>query len=730
MSEKIVLIDGHSIIHRAFYGVPDLTSAEGLHTNGIYGFLNIMFRILDEEKPDYLAVAFDLSAPTFRHQMYEAYKGTRKAMPEELREQVPVLKELLSAMKIPLLMQEGYEADDLLGTAAKKSEARGLDTVIVSGDRDLLQIATDRIMIRMPKTRKGVTEIENYHAEDVKAAYQVTPAQIIELKALMGDASDNIPGVPGIGEKGATTLVVAYGSIENAYAHLEEIRQKRTREALREHYDMAVMSKKLATICVEAPVELDLEAARVTDPYTPEAYEWCRRLNFRKYLERFEKKGTQMPKEAIPEAVQIRDLTKAEQIFSRAREQERIAFELNWQKREDGLTLTLSESGYAMTTAEQELHISLALSETEVFDLAEGGFLTETYLLDQMKQVVEAVPFCAASDVKKILRHICPYKKEHLFDIEIAAYLVNPLSSQYAHEDLGRPCAALTTWKRASVLLKQLEDTFAGEIALVFQPGEEYGRGAILFIRDGALKGADRSFGIHMQSNLPVGQVAMNPGAENASVDHFTIRIQGKSAHVSTPELGADALYAAAQIVTALQGLVGRLKSPTDPALIGVGVLRSGEGYNIVAKEAVIEGTVRCFSEQTRAMLNGKIADTARSVAALYNTTAEIETESFTRALINDARVYAETAPVIEKAVGKGNLVAKALSLGGDDMAEIIAAVPGVYAFVGSGSEAVPGSQMAHHTPGFDIDERCLPIAASLYVESALFWLKQEVSNV
>ena len=189
----------------------------------------------------------------------------------------------------------------------------------------------------------------------------------------------------------------------------------------------------------------------------------------------------------------------------------------------------------------------------------------------------------------------------------------------------------------AARVLKQLEDTFAGEIALVFQPGEEYGKGAVLFIRDGALEGADRSFGVHMQSNLPVGQVAMNPGAENASVDHFTIRIQGKSAHVSTPELGADALYAAAQIVTALQGLVGRLKSPADPALIGVGLLRSGEGYNIVAKEAVLEGTVRCFSEQTRAMLNGKIADTARSVAALYNTTAEIETESFTRALINDA---------------------------------------------------------------------------------------------
>ena len=169
----------------------------------------------------------------------------------------------------------------------------------------------------------------------------------------------------------------------------------------------------------------------------------------------------------------------------------------------------------------------------------------------------------------------------------------------------------------AARALKKLEDSLSGEIGFVFQPGEEYGKGAVLFLQDGALEGADRSFGVHMQSNLPVGQVAMNLGAENASVDHFTIRIHGRSAHVSTPELGADALYAAAQIVTALQGLVGRLKNPTDPALIGVGVLRSGEGYNIVAKEAVIEGTVRCFSEETRAMLNAKIADTARSIAAL-----------------------------------------------------------------------------------------------------------------
>ena len=206
--EKIVLIDGHSILNRAYYGVPDLTNSEGLHTNAVYGFLNIMFKILDEEKPDYFAVAFDLKAPTFRHKMYEQYKGTRKPMQEELRQQVPVIKEMLTAMKVPLMMLEGYEADDLLGTVAKKAEADGLEAVVVSGDRDLLQLAADHIMIRIPKTKKGGTEIENYRTEDVMEKYQVTPIQIIELKALMGDSSDNIPGIPGVGEKTATKLIV------------------------------------------------------------------------------------------------------------------------------------------------------------------------------------------------------------------------------------------------------------------------------------------------------------------------------------------------------------------------------------------------------------------------------------------------------------------------------------------------------------------------------------------
>ena len=197
---KIVLIDGHSMLNRAFYGVPDLTNAKGLHTNAIYGFLNILFKILEEEKPDYLTVAFDVHAPTFRHEMYKEYKGTRKPMPEELRQQVPVMKQVLEAMGVLIVEKAGLEADDILGTIAKRSEAEGIEVALVSGDRDLLQIATDHIKIRIPKTRGGKTEIEDYYAKDVEAAYHVTPLQFIELKALMGDTADNIPGVPKVGE--------------------------------------------------------------------------------------------------------------------------------------------------------------------------------------------------------------------------------------------------------------------------------------------------------------------------------------------------------------------------------------------------------------------------------------------------------------------------------------------------------------------------------------------------
>ena len=288
MSEKIVLIDGHSILNRAFFGIPDLTNAEGLHTNAIYGFLNIMFKILEDEKPDYLTVAFDVHAPTFRHEMFAEYKGTRKPMAEELRQQVPVMKEVLKAMGVDVIEKAGLEADDLLGTLSRRCEEQGVLVSVISGDRDLLQLATEKVKIRIPKTKQGRTEVEDYFASDVKERYQVTPKEFIDLKALMGDTSDNIPGVPSIGEKTATKIIAEYGSVENAYAHVDELKPPRASKALQEHYDLAQLSKTLATIEVHADFAYDMESARLGNLYTDEAYEWFQRLQFKNFLSRFD----------------------------------------------------------------------------------------------------------------------------------------------------------------------------------------------------------------------------------------------------------------------------------------------------------------------------------------------------------------------------------------------------------------------------------------------------------
>mgnify|MGYP000815332612 CR=1 FL=1 len=278
MSDKIVLLDGHSILNRAFYGIPDLSNAEGLHTNAVYGFLNILFKILDEEQPQYLAVAFDLHAPTFRHKMYDQYKGTRKPMPQELREQVPVIQEVLAAMDIEIVTKEGYEADDILGTLGRKCEAEGMEVTIVSGDRDLLQLATEHVKIRIPKTKQGKTEIEDYYAKDVEERYQVTPKEFIDLKALMGDTADNIPGVPSIGEKTATKIITQYHSIEEAHEHVDELKPPRASKALSEHWDLAVLSKELATINVKADFPYELSEAKLGNLYTEEAYIFFQKL--------------------------------------------------------------------------------------------------------------------------------------------------------------------------------------------------------------------------------------------------------------------------------------------------------------------------------------------------------------------------------------------------------------------------------------------------------------------
>lgn len=434
-AEKLVLIDGHSILNRAYYGVPDLTNSEGLHTNAVYGFLNIMFKILDEEKPDYFAVAFDQHAPTFRHRMYDAYKGTRKPMQEELRQQVPVIQEMLTAMQVPLMMLEGYEADDILGTVAKKAEADGLEAVIVSGDRDLLQLATEHILIRIPKTKRGGTEIEDYHAADVLERYQVTPAQIIELKALMGDSSDNIPGIPGVGEKTATKLVIEYGTIENAYAHVEEIKPNKAKESLREHYDLARLSKQLATIDIHSPFTLDLEKARMGNLYSKAACELCRRLEFKNLLSRFQA-GEQADVKEIKLQI-LHDMAETEAVLTDAEQAKRFGFRI--------LGDASGMAGLALVTEKQN-----------VFIRAEG-FLTPDYLCRRLEQLLDTAELAVSMDLKEqlVFLAISEEAKTKIFDIVIAAYLLNPLKGDYAYEDLAREYASVTVRGAAELLGKQ-----------------------------------------------------------------------------------------------------------------------------------------------------------------------------------------------------------------------------------------------------------------------------------
>lgn len=438
MSEKIVLIDGHSILNRAFYGLPDLTNAEGLHTNAVYGFLNILFRILEEERPDYLAVAFDRHEPTFRHEMYGDYKGTRKPMPTELREQVPLMKEMLSAMDVRILEHAGWEADDILGSLARLSEKNGMEVSLVSGDRDLLQIASEHTKIRIPKTKMGKTEIEDYYAKDVLEKYQVTPEQFIELKALMGDASDNIPGVPKIGEKTAAELMVSYGSIEGIYAHLEEISKKSVRESLQENRELADLSKVLATIKTDCELDFDYNKARAEGFYTKEAYALCKKLGFKNILSRFDEEVASDSASAISDTfVTIKTKEEAERIFAKAGEQKEVAF-----------CLLADGKGVDEIAA-----LALALSEKEVVFFPVSETLDGAYLARGLAELSGKTKL-STCDIKNCYAYLDKQSTERYFDILIAAYLLNPLKSDYDAEAIAVEHLQLIMPGRAEVFKK------------------------------------------------------------------------------------------------------------------------------------------------------------------------------------------------------------------------------------------------------------------------------------
>ena len=429
MSKKLVLIDGHSILNRAFYGLPDLTNSEGIHTNAVYGFLNIMFRILAQEEPDYLTVAFDLHAPTFRHKMFTEYKGTRKPMAEELRQQVPLMKEMLRAMGICVVEKEGYEADDILGTLAYKAEANGMEVSLVSGDRDMLQLATEHICIRIPKTKKGGTEIEDYYAKDVEEIYGVTPREFIDVKALMGDTADNIPGIPGVGEKTATNLIATYHSIENAYEHREQVKPNRAKESLTNHYDQAQLSKTLATIITDCELDYDFENAKLGNLYTQEAYNLCRRLEFKNLLNRFESVDVSQKESPYKVALSVDEM---ENLVKQCEGKE-VALNI-YGNRKLMVLLVDEEQGGAIYVEDDEEQVSKWLG-----------------------QVITSAKRIYTTEAKKLLKYCKDGEKEiledgaKLVDISLVTYLLNPLLGSYnydyfASEYLGEMVKTKEEW--------------------------------------------------------------------------------------------------------------------------------------------------------------------------------------------------------------------------------------------------------------------------------------------
>ena len=470
MKEKLVLIDGHSILNRAFYGVPDLTNSQGLHTNAVYGFLNILFKILEEEKPDFLAVAFDVKAPTFRHEIYKEYKGTRKPMPKELHEQVPVMKEVLSAMGIRTLEQPGLEADDILGTLAKRAQKEGVDVALVSGDRDLLQIATDQIKIRIPKTKGARTEVEDYYAADVEARYGVTPQGFIDLKALMGDASDNIPGVPKVGEKTAAELMKQFGSLDGIYAHVEEVTKKAVRESLIANKDLAYLSRTLAAINVDSPLDFSLEEARIGNLFTPQAYEIFRKLEFKNMLSRFEDPAD--AKKEDSERIRLVDSAReAEDIFRKVKEAQACGFMLLEDEKDGGPAA-----------------LALCTCPDEAFVFAAGEKLPAEFLSRLAADLYQSRVALSAFGIKKTYEALlCEGENtgrqegcgtKGLFDVLIAAYLLNPLKNDYAIEDvsgeyLGRMIPGRKqlfeklSWKEAMAQKPEAFLSYAGRAASV-----------------------------------------------------------------------------------------------------------------------------------------------------------------------------------------------------------------------------------------------------------------------
>lgn len=432
---KLLVVDGNSIVNRAFYGIMGnkmLQTADGTYTNAVYGFLAILFKELDDVKPDYIAVAFDLKAPTARHKMYDGYKATRKGMPEELASQMPILKKVLRAMNIVIIEKEGYEADDVLGTLSRIGEENGLEVVLLTGDRDSFQLATDKVSIYLPRTKAGKTETEIFDRSKVLEVYGVEPKQMIEVKGLQGDTSDNIPGVPGIGEKTALSIVKEYGTIDNLYEKIENNQDNlkgKQREKIVENKELAYLSRTLGTINLQTPIEKNLEELKIKEWNKNEVLELFKELRFNRYIDRFNLSECKEENEKENKKIEFeKEIIENESVLKCVKEkikQEKIMyFYVETEENIDSIIKKNMKVINIYLKNENKVYIYNSKNINDIRDILEDeSILKCSYDLKLVYILAEEAG-------------IAP--KNFMFDIKIAGYLLNATTNLYSIPDLMR----------------------------------------------------------------------------------------------------------------------------------------------------------------------------------------------------------------------------------------------------------------------------------------------------
>lgn len=423
--KKLMIIDGNSLLFRAFYALPPLTTRDGIYTNGVYGFLTMFYKVTEEYKPDYITVVFDKKGPTFRHKEYVDYKAGRIKTPDELSLQFPLLKDILDTLNIQRYELDGFEADDLAGTIAKVAEEKGLDVIALTGDKDYLQLASEKTKILL--TKKGISEMEIYDHDAVVERYEMTPLQFIDLKGLMGDKSDNIPGVPSVGEKTGIKLLKQYDSIDGIYKNIEDIKGK-LQEKLIEHRTQAYMSRMLSEIITNIPIDIDIEKMKVKEPKGAELYEIYQRLEFKLFIDRIDSnivKENEKTREKLKYKI-LETLEESKAILEELKKSKRMTFKIVC----EGSSLKGEVLGIAVKyNQEDNYYINLTKIDSVEFFKAAKVILEDSEIKKTSHNIKEDIIIC--------LRYGVDLKGIE-FDSMIGQYLINPSQTSYELEELAR----------------------------------------------------------------------------------------------------------------------------------------------------------------------------------------------------------------------------------------------------------------------------------------------------